>query len=184
MHGSARTSAFILFLFIRGILFAQGLAAYALGSSIVDSNASMERYWTVICLFASATPAGIFAGYLLANASQTDGAAAISSLASGHCLTLSHPWPFLLSRTPSLRHSWLLFVEDLPYCSTLRIHHQQCGFTTSVLRNEHCHSFRKLESTSQHEHCWPYHFIHTLIVSCKFLWGDWETHWVWQHNDV
>lgn len=65
------------------LVMAQGLAAYALGSSIVDSNASMERYWTVICLFAFATPAGIFIGFLLANVSETDGAAAISSLASG-----------------------------------------------------------------------------------------------------
>ncbi|CAK0783445.1 hypothetical protein CVIRNUC_006644 [Coccomyxa viridis] len=61
----------------------KGLAAYALGSSIVDSQASMRKYWTVIGFFASATPVGILLGVLLSSVSNSDAAAAVSALASG-----------------------------------------------------------------------------------------------------
>lgn len=61
----------------------KGLAAYALGSSIVDSAADTRQFWSVICMFSFATPVGIGLGYVLSNVAASNGAAAISSLASG-----------------------------------------------------------------------------------------------------
>lgn len=61
----------------------KGLAAYALGSSIVDSAADARQFWSVICMFSFATPVGIGLGYVLSNVAASNGAAAISSLASG-----------------------------------------------------------------------------------------------------
>ncbi|GLI62140.1 hypothetical protein VaNZ11_004710 [Volvox africanus] len=62
----------------------KGLAAYALGASIMESGASSERFWTVIGCFSLATPLGIFAGYGMStrSANGTSGAA-LSALASG-----------------------------------------------------------------------------------------------------
>lgn len=67
----------------------KGLTAYALGSSILSSNASKERALSFICMFAFATPIGIFIGYLMATSTHPAGAAAISSLASGTFLYIS-----------------------------------------------------------------------------------------------
>ncbi|CAL5220634.1 g2678 [Coccomyxa viridis] len=61
----------------------KGLAAYALGSSVVDSQASMQKFWTVIGFFATATPVGILLGVVLSSVSNSDAAAAVSALASG-----------------------------------------------------------------------------------------------------
>lgn len=61
----------------------KGLAAYALGSSIVDSSAETRQFWSVIALFAFATPVGIALGYALSSITTSNGAAAISALASG-----------------------------------------------------------------------------------------------------
>jgi solute carrier family 39 (zinc transporter), member 1/2/3 len=61
----------------------QGLAAYALGSSIVDSQADMSKFWTVIAFFALATPVGIFIGYAVSSIAEGTAAAGISALASG-----------------------------------------------------------------------------------------------------
>ncbi|KAK9904991.1 hypothetical protein WJX75_007293 [Coccomyxa subellipsoidea] len=61
----------------------KGLAAYALGSSVVDSQASMRKFWTVIGSFASATPVGILLGVVLSSVSNSDAAASVSALASG-----------------------------------------------------------------------------------------------------
>jgi solute carrier family 39 (zinc transporter), member 1/2/3 len=61
----------------------KGLAAYALGSSIVDSKASSAQFWSVIGFFSLATPVGIFLGYVLSAVTTADGAACISALASG-----------------------------------------------------------------------------------------------------
>ncbi|KAK9838166.1 hypothetical protein WJX81_006014 [Elliptochloris bilobata] len=61
----------------------KGLAAYALGSSVVDSQAGMRKFWTVIGLFASATPVGILLGVVLSTVANSDGAASVSALASG-----------------------------------------------------------------------------------------------------
>lgn len=68
---------------VHGMMPVQGLTAYALGSSILSSNASKERALSFICMFAFATPIGIFIGYLMATSTHPAGAAAISSLASG-----------------------------------------------------------------------------------------------------
>ena len=62
----------------------KGLAAYALGSSIVDSGASRVRFWVVIAIFALATPAGIGLGRVVASVSESGPAAALSALASGN----------------------------------------------------------------------------------------------------
>ena len=61
----------------------KGLAAYALGSSLVDSGASKRRFWVVIGIFALATPAGIGLGRIVASYSQGGAASALSALASG-----------------------------------------------------------------------------------------------------
>ncbi|GBF88617.1 zinc transport protein [Raphidocelis subcapitata] len=60
----------------------KGLAAYALGASIVESRASDAKFWTTIGLFAAATPVGIFLGYGFAAHSGGVGAA-VSALAAG-----------------------------------------------------------------------------------------------------
>ena len=36
----------------------QGLAAYALGSSLVESRATVSKMWSVLLFFAVATPVG------------------------------------------------------------------------------------------------------------------------------
>lgn len=61
----------------------KGLAAYALGSSLVDSGASKRRFWVVIGIFSLATPAGIGLGRIVASYSQGGAASALSALASG-----------------------------------------------------------------------------------------------------
>lgn len=61
----------------------KGLAAYALGGSVIESGASDKRFWTVIGLFSLATPFGIFVGYGVSNVSDGVGGAALSALASG-----------------------------------------------------------------------------------------------------
>ena len=43
----------------------------------------MRKFWTVIGLFASATPVGIMLGVLLSTVANSDGAASVSALASG-----------------------------------------------------------------------------------------------------
>lgn len=60
----------------------KGLAAYALGASIVESRASDAKFWTTISLFSFATPVGIMLGYLFAAHSGGVGAA-VSALAAG-----------------------------------------------------------------------------------------------------
>ena len=72
----------ILHIFI-AIAAHKGLAAYALGSSLVDSKAEGPRFWTVIGAFALATPLGILLGTLLASFASGRAAAGLSALASG-----------------------------------------------------------------------------------------------------
>jgi zinc transporter ZupT len=61
----------------------KGLAAYALGASVVESGASAARFWTVAGLFAGATPVGIFVGLLFSEIGTGAVGAAMSALASG-----------------------------------------------------------------------------------------------------
>ena len=51
-----------------------------LGSAV---QASMQKFWTVIGFFATATPVGILLGVILSSVSNSDAAAAVSALASG-----------------------------------------------------------------------------------------------------
>lgn len=46
-------------------------------------QASMQKFWTVIGFFATATPVGIVLGVVLSSVSNSDAAAAVSALASG-----------------------------------------------------------------------------------------------------
>eukprot|EP00884_Botryococcus_braunii_P014254 jgi/Botrbrau1/2282/Bobra.101_2s0105.1 len=50
----------------------KGLAAYALGSSVVDSRADKRKFWIVIACFSAATPVGIFVGYMLQGVAQNE----------------------------------------------------------------------------------------------------------------
>ena len=61
----------------------KGLAAYALGASVVESGASAARFWTVAGLFAGATPVGIFIGLAVSDIGTGAVGAAMSALASG-----------------------------------------------------------------------------------------------------
>lgn len=80
--GAERTVADSLHIFI-AIIAHKGLAAYALGSSLVDSKTSPKRFWAVILFFVFATPVGIFLGYLVSEVASGDGTASISALAAG-----------------------------------------------------------------------------------------------------
>lgn len=61
----------------------KGLAAYALGASIVESGAPSSRFWTVIGFFSMATPVGIFVGFSMSTNPKSLVGAALSALASG-----------------------------------------------------------------------------------------------------
>lgn len=61
----------------------KGLAAYALGASVLESGPTNSRFWTVIGLFSVATPVGIFVGYGMSTGSKSLVGAALSALASG-----------------------------------------------------------------------------------------------------
>lgn len=80
--GAQETITNSLHIFI-AIVSHKGLAAYALGSSLVESRVDMEKFWKVIVPFTLASPAGIFLGFLLSELAQGMGAAAASALASG-----------------------------------------------------------------------------------------------------
>ena len=49
-------------------------------------QASMQKFWTVIGFFATATPVGILLGVGLSSVANSDAAAAVSALASGAVL--------------------------------------------------------------------------------------------------
>ena len=68
------------------ILAHKGLAAFALGASLVDACAPPKRFWSVVLFFVLATPVGIFLGYAVAELSSGRGTAAISALAAGKLL--------------------------------------------------------------------------------------------------
>lgn len=80
--GAQPTISNSLHIFI-AIVSHKGLAAYALGSSIVDSDASMRRFWSVVLPFTFASPVGIFLGFVVSDVARGVGAASISALASG-----------------------------------------------------------------------------------------------------
>lgn len=80
--GAQETITNSMHIFI-AIVSHKGLAAYALGSSLVESRVDMEKFWKVIIPFALASPVGILLGYFLSGIAQGLGAAALSALASG-----------------------------------------------------------------------------------------------------
>jgi len=80
--GAQPTIANSLHIFI-AIVSHKGLAAYALGSSIAESNVEFSRFLSVALPFTFASPVGIFIGYIISDVAQGVGAAAISALASG-----------------------------------------------------------------------------------------------------
>ncbi|GAB4816508.1 hypothetical protein N2152v2_003554 [Parachlorella kessleri] len=80
--GAQETLTNSLHIFI-AIVSHKGLAAYALGSSIVDSQVSMQQFWSVVLPFTFASPVGIFIGYIISDLATGAGAAGISALASG-----------------------------------------------------------------------------------------------------
>ena len=80
--GAQETITNSLHIFI-AIVSHKGLAAYALGSSLVESRVNMEKFWKVIVPFTLASPAGILLGFLLSELAKGMGAAAASALASG-----------------------------------------------------------------------------------------------------
>jgi len=80
--GAQPTIANSLHIFI-AIVSHKGLAAYALGSSIAESNVEFRRFLSVALPFTLASPIGIFIGFIISDVAQGVGAAAISALASG-----------------------------------------------------------------------------------------------------
>lgn len=65
------------------IIAHKGLAAYALGASLMDSQASAKRFWSVALGFSIASPVGIFLGYILSSISSGVVSSSLSALASG-----------------------------------------------------------------------------------------------------
>mmetsp|Transcript_4530 Transcript_4530/g.7693 ORF Transcript_4530/g.7693 Transcript_4530/m.7693 type:complete len:443 (-) Transcript_4530:493-1821(-) len=61
----------------------KGLAAYALGASVVQTGAPLKRFWAVTITFSLATPLAIFVGYALSGVGSKKGGSALSALASG-----------------------------------------------------------------------------------------------------
>lgn len=80
--GAQPTLSNSLHIFI-AIVSHKGLAAYALGSSIVEANAELHQFLSVIVPFVLASPIGIFLGYIISGLAQGIAAASISALASG-----------------------------------------------------------------------------------------------------
>lgn len=80
--GAQETITNSMHIFI-AIVSHKGLAAYALGSSLVESRVDMEKFWKVVVPFTLASPIGILLGYFLSGIAQGLGAAALSALASG-----------------------------------------------------------------------------------------------------
>mmetsp|Transcript_42095 Transcript_42095/g.99800 ORF Transcript_42095/g.99800 Transcript_42095/m.99800 type:complete len:243 (-) Transcript_42095:246-974(-) len=85
----------------------KGLAAYALGSSLVESKTTAVRMWSVLTPFAVATPIGIAVGVILSEFSSGRVSAACSALASGTFLYVA-----LMEVIPNeLRHKDNLAVK-------------------------------------------------------------------------
>lgn len=61
----------------------KGLAAFALGSTVIDSGASHARFWAVVGPFAAATPVGIIIGLAITASGEGHWSAYISALAAG-----------------------------------------------------------------------------------------------------
>lgn len=78
----------------------------------------MRKFWTVIGLFASATPVGILLGVVLSNVANSDGAASVSALASGGAAltcSLSTFWvkrPWMPYHNPTLPTRWRQFCSS------------------------------------------------------------------------
>ncbi|KFM26245.1 Zinc transporter ZIP1 [Auxenochlorella protothecoides] len=80
--GAQATVSASMHIFI-AVVSHKGLAAYALGSSVVDSDVSPARFWSVVGPFTLASPLGIFVGYVVSDLAAGTGAASISSMAAG-----------------------------------------------------------------------------------------------------
>ncbi|GMH40530.1 hypothetical protein BSKO_08434 [Bryopsis sp. KO-2023] len=65
------------------ILAHKGLAAYALGASLMDSETSSKRFWSVGLGFSIASPIGICLGYILSSFASGLVSSSLSALASG-----------------------------------------------------------------------------------------------------
>ena len=90
------------------ILAHKGLASYALGSSLLESNMRVGRFNAVVWFFASATPAGIFLGFAISAVSGGLLSAIATALASGTFMyvAMMEVIPRELSK-PHDRHGWL-----------------------------------------------------------------------------
>lgn len=65
------------------ILAHKGLASYALGATLLESNVKVNRFNAVVWFFASATPAGIFLGFAISAIASSVISSAATALASG-----------------------------------------------------------------------------------------------------
>uniref|UniRef100_A0A7S0AEQ8 Uncharacterized protein n=1 Tax=Pyrodinium bahamense TaxID=73915 RepID=A0A7S0AEQ8_9DINO len=82
--GSAQGGGLLLPV-VLAILAHKGLAAFALGCSLTQSDLPAWKYWTFVSVFASGTPIGCFIGML----STRVGTAATQGTVSGVCIALS-----------------------------------------------------------------------------------------------
>ena len=65
------------------IMVHKGMAAYALGACVIDSNASGQMYWLLMGTFSLASPIGVLVGYAISEFSDSLTSACITALAAG-----------------------------------------------------------------------------------------------------
>jgi len=65
------------------ILAHKGMAAYALGACVIDSNVSSGMFWTILGTFSLASPVGVMIGYAISEYSDSVTSSSLSALASG-----------------------------------------------------------------------------------------------------
>ena len=65
------------------ILAHKGMAAYALGACVIDSNVSKQMFWSILGTFSMASPIGVMIGYAISEYSDSVTSSALSALASG-----------------------------------------------------------------------------------------------------
>jgi len=87
------------------ILAHKGLASYALGATLLESNVKVNRFNAVVWFFASATPAGIFLGFAISAIASSVISSAATALASGTFMYVAMmeviPKEFSKGRDPS-----------------------------------------------------------------------------------
>ena len=65
------------------IMVHKGMAAYALGACVIDSNVSVKMYWLIMGTFSLASPIGVLVGFAISEFSDSLTSACFTALAAG-----------------------------------------------------------------------------------------------------